>query len=288
MFDHIRAFHQPRTIKDAVRLLHKTGAKTCLVAGGTDLVLRAPRTVTALVDISRLGLSYIKREGKSVRIGATTTMAELEGSRVIRNLANGILSQAASNCGGVQTRNMATIGGNLANASPAADTATPLLALDAEVALRGVRGAKRVPLSQFFSGPHKSAAEGSLLTEIVISASRLRSAFSLQRLARSERDLAIVSVAAGIQVDRQNRCTWARIALGAVAAQPIRALQAESILAGQTVSRALLENAAEIAAQEIEPISDVRASAEYRREMSRVLVRRALEDCANRLECALC
>lgn len=287
MFDHIRAFHQPHTIKDAVRLLHKRGAETCLVAGGTDLVLRAPRSVTALVDISRLGLSYIRREGRAVRIGATTTMAELENSGIIQRLANGILAEAAANCGGLQNRNLATIGGNLANASPAADTATPLLALDAEVVLRGSRGAKRIPLAEFFCGPHKSAAQGSLLIEIVIPAGKPRTAWSLQRLARSERDLAIVNVAAGIQLDRQNRCAGSRIALGAVAAQPIRARAAEAVLAGQTISRGLLESAATAAAQEISPITDVRASAEYRTEMTRVLVRRALQQCAERLECAL-
>lgn len=287
MFDHIRVFHQPRTIKDAVRLLHKTGSEACLVAGATDLVLRAPRSVTALVDISHLGLSYIKRDGKAVRIGATTTMSALEHSAVIQRLGNGILAQAAANCGGVQTRNMATIGGNLANASPAADTATPLLALDAEVVMRGLRGQKRMPLSAFFSGPHKSAAEGFLLIEIVIPAGTPRTAWSLQRLARTERDLAIVSVAAAIQLNRQDRCTWARIALGAVAAQPMRAQTAESVLAGQVVHRELIETAAEAAAQEIEPLTDVRASAEYRRAMTRVLVRRALQECAGRLECAL-
>jgi probable selenate reductase FAD-binding subunit len=287
MFDHIRVFHQPRSIKDAVRLLHMTGSETCLVAGGTDLVLRAARSVTALVDISQLGLSYIKRDGRAVRIGATTTMAALEDSALIQRVANGILAQAASNCGGLQTRNMATIGGNLANASPAADTATPLLALDAEIVLRGLRGQKRVPLSEFFSGPHKSAAEGSLLIEVVIPAIKPRTAWSLQRLARSERDLAIVSVAAGIQVDRQNRCLSARIALGAVADQPMRALAGESILVGQTMTRDVIESAAQAATQEIHPISDVRASAEYRREMSRVLVRRVLQQCAERLECAL-
>lgn len=287
MFDQIRVFHQPRTVKDAVRLLHKSGTETCLVAGATDLVLRAPRSVTALVDISQLGLSYIKREGKAVRIGATTTMAALEESAVIRRLANGILAEAAANCGGIQTRNMATVGGNLANASPAADTATPLLALDAEVVMRGLRGGRRVPLSAFFSGRHKSAAEGSLLIEIVIPAGKPRTAWSLQRLARTERDLAIVSIAAGIQLDRQNRCTWARIALGAVAARPMRVPAAESILAGQVVNRESFERAAEAAAQEIEPLTDIRASAEYRRAMGRVLVRRALQQCAERLESAL-
>jgi len=287
MFDQVRVFHQPRTVKEAVGLLHNADAKTCVVAGATDLVLRAPRSVTALVDIGRLGLSYVKRDGGAVRIGATTTLAELQQSAIIRRLANGILAEAAACCGGIQTRNMASIGGNLANASPAADMAAPLLALDAAVMLQSLRGKHRVPLAEFFSGPHKTVAKRALVVEILIPAGKPRTAWSFQRLARTETDIAIVNVAAAIQIDRQNRCTCARIALGAVAPQPMRAARAEACLTRQAITRELIDGAAETAAGEARPISDLRASAEYRREMSRVLVRRALEECVNRLGRAL-
>ncbi len=287
MFDHIHSFYQPHTIPEALRLLQKDKAAACVVAGGTDLVLRAPRTVTALVDISRLGLSFIKRDGKAVRIGATTTMAELEQSAIIQRLANGILAEAARNCGGVQIRNLATVGGNLANGSPAADTATPLLALDAEVVLQSLRGKRAVSLTEFFCGPHQAGSSTALLVEIVIPAATPHSAWSLQRLARTERDLATVSVAAGLQLDARSRCTRARIALGAVAPQPTRALPAEAALVGQAVSAEAIENAAAAAARVVTPISDIRASAEYRREMSQVLVRRALQQCGARLGGAL-
>ena len=210
MFDHVQRFDQPQTIREAVRLLHAGEADTCLLAGGTDLVLRAPRTVTTLVDISRLGLDYIKRDGKKVRIGATTTMSAVEQSALLKALGNGILSEAAANCGGLQTRNLATLGGNLANGSPAADTAPPLLALDAEVVLQDLQGKRRVRLSEFFSGPHQTAASHSLLLEVVIPAVKPRTAFSLQRLARTERDLALVNVAVALQLDGRRRCTAAR------------------------------------------------------------------------------
>jgi len=287
VFDHIRAFYQPRTVSEAIRLLHKPGGRTCLVAGGTDLVLRAGRSITDLVDITRLRLDYIRGSGQGVGIGAATTLAELEQSPHLQRLANGILAKAAACCGTIQTRNVATIGGNLANASPAADTATPLLVLDARIALQGLRSRRQVRLAEFFRGPHATAANGSLLTEIVIPPCQPHTAWSFQRFARTEMDIAVVNVAAGLQLDRRGRCTWVRIALGAVAPQPIRTAKAEAVLADGILTKSRIERAADAAAQEVRPITDVRASAEYRTDLSRVLVRRALEECAQRLECAL-
>ncbi len=283
MFDHIRAYHRPRSIPEAVRLLQKGAGAACVLAGGTDLVLRAGRTVTTLVDISGLDLAYLKRDAQGMRIGAMTTMAALEQSSAVQHLAGGILARAAAACGNLQTRNVATIGGNLANASPAADAAVALLALDAEVVLLGLRRKRRLPLGKFFSGPHETAANGSLLTEIVIPPCMPHTAFSFQRLSRTESDIAIVNVAAGIQLDR-GRCAWARIALGAVAPLPLRSQTAEIVLSGNVISQELIEQAAEAAANEVRPISDLRASAEYRQEMSRVLVKRALQECAKNLE----
>ncbi len=287
MFDHVRAFHQPRSISEALRLLRRSGAQAFLLAGGTDLVLRAGRSVTDLIDITHLGLDYIKREGRDLRLGAATTLAELEQSSLVQPLANGILAKAAAACGTIQTRNLATLGGNLANASPAADTATPLLVLEAEVVLQGTRSKRRIPLAEFFRAPHESAASGSLLTEIVIPACKPRMAWSFQRFGRTEVDIALVNVAAGIQLNKAGRCTLARIALGAVAPQPMRALKAEAALEGKLLNGELVERAVECAVQEIRPITDVRASAEYRAELSRVLLGRALAECAQHLERAL-
>ena len=287
MFDHIQAFHQPRTVSEAIRLLHKPGRQACLIAGGTDLVLRAGRSVTDLVDITRLGLDYIRRSGQGVRIGATTTLAALEQSPHVQHLADGILAKAAAACGTIQTRNVATIGGNLTNSSPAADTAPPLLVLDANVVLQGLRTKRHVPLAEFFRGPHETVANGSLLTEIAIPPGRPHTAWSFQRFGRTEMDIAVVNVAVGLQLDRRRRCTWIRIALGAVAPRPMRAPKAEAVLANSIIDRRRIERAVDTAAQEIRPITDVRASAEYRTELSRVLFRRALEECAQHLESVL-
>lgn len=290
MFDHVEAFYRPSSVQEALRLLRGAGRGGRFVAGATDVAVQADRSIRVLVDITRLGLGYIRRKGNTWHIGATTTMAEIENSPAMQALANGILAKAAATCGSVQNRNMATVGGNLANASPAADTATPLLALDAVVVLAASRGRRRIRLSEFFLGPHKTVLNGALLTEIEIPAAPRgggRVGFSFQKLGRTEADISVVSVAAGLQVDRQGRCQWAHIALGAVAPRPLRARYAESLLLRRKLDNTLLDRACDEVAREVSPITDIRASAEYRREMSRVLARRALRECAARAGCPL-
>lgn len=252
------------------------------MAGGTDVAVQADPSIRYLVDVTRLGLSYVRRKGKNLVIGATTTMSELERSPVITALAGGMLSKAASTCGSVQNRNMATVGGNLANASPAADTATPLLVLEAQLVLAGSKGRRKVPLSDFFTGPCKTVLGGALLVEIIIPAPPRggHAGWSFQKLGRNEADISIVNAAAGLQLDAHGNCKWARLALGAVAPTPLRIKSAESLLAGQPLDAKLIERAAEEVARRVRPISDHRASGEYRREMSKVLARRALRDCA--------
>ena len=287
MFDHVQAFYHPSSVPEALRLLRTLGPGSRVVAGGTDLAVQAKRSTRYLIDITRLGLDYIRRQSGGWVVGATTTMAALEQSPKMRSLADGIVSQAASTCGSVQLRNMATVGGNLANASPAADTATPLLALDASVVVQAVRGKRVLPLSEFFSGPHRTALNGALLLEIRVPGPKPRSRWCFQKLGRTEADISVVNLAAGLQFDSAGRCAFARLALGAVAPTPMRAQAAETLLAGQKLSRALLQRVAESVMQAVQPISDIRASAEYRREMCGVLARRALMECAERAGCAL-
>ncbi len=289
MFDHVEAFYRPSSVQEALRLLRGAGRGGRFVAGSTDVAVQADRSIRVLVDITQLGLDYIRRKGNTWHIGATTTMAEIENSPAMQALANGILAKAAATCGSVQNRNMATVGGNLANASPTADTATPLLALDAVVVLAASRGRNRIRLSEFFLGPHKTVLNGALLTEIEIPASARggRIGFSFQKLGRTEADISVVSVAAGLQVDRQGRCQWAHIALGAVAPRPLRARYAESLLLRRKLDDTLLDRACDEVVRAVSPITDIRASAEYRREMSRVLARRALRECAARAVCPL-
>jgi carbon-monoxide dehydrogenase medium subunit len=284
MFDTVEAFYRPGTVREALRLLQNGKNRARFVAGGTDLVVEADRSTRILIDITRAGLSYIRRKGQACVIGATTTMATIENSPAIRALAGGILARAAATCGSVQIRNMATLGGNLANGSPAADTATPLLALDAEVVLADARGRRRIPLTEFYSGPRKTKT---LLVEVVIPVPPRGARWSFQKLGRTEDDISLVNAAAGLQLDSKGRAKWVRIALGAVAPTPIRAVNAEKLLLGRKVDRSTLAEVCDEVEREVRPITDVRASAEYRREMCRVLVGRALQECAAGTGCSL-
>jgi CO/xanthine dehydrogenase FAD-binding subunit len=290
MFDQLRAFHRPTTIAHALRVLRterRLGGRGAFVAGGTDVVVQGDRALRYLVDVTALPLRYIRRRGGGWAIGATSRMVDLERSPALRRFADGALAVAAGTCGSPQIRAMATIGGNLANASPACDTAPPLLALDASAVIAGHRGRRTIPLERFFKGVNRTALDGGLLIEILIPAPprswRGRAAWSFQKLGRLTSDIAVVNAAAGIALDGTGRCVWARIALGAVAPTPLRARRAEALLIGRVPEPAAIEEAAARAAAETRPVSDVRATAAYRREMSRVLVRHALEECARRL-----
>ena len=289
MFDHIESFYRPVTVREALLLLRKVGKRGRIVAGATDIVTQADRSTRFLVDITRLGLDYIRGNSRGCVLGATTTMAALEHSPIIRALAGGILAKAASTCGSIQNRNMATVGGNLANASPAADTAAVLLALDAEVVAASVRRKRRIALAEFYSGPHRTVLNGELLEEVVIPAlpGGGRLGWSFQKLGRTETDISLVNVAAGLQADAHGRIKWARIALGAVGPTPLRARNAESVLRGNTLNEDLLTRLGEAVMREVRPISDGRASAEYRREMTGVLTRRALRECAAQAGCKM-
>jgi CO/xanthine dehydrogenase FAD-binding subunit len=282
MFDQVDSFHRPRSIREALRLLRSGGSRARIVAGGTDVIVQADPSIRSLVDITKLGLTYIRRTEGVLAIGATTTMAGVEDSAAIRALAGGILAKAAAACGSIQVRNMATVGGNLVNGSPAADTAISLLAMDASVVLAGATSRRKVPLTRLFAGPGKTALDGALLVEIQVPvpARGGRWGWSFQKLGRTESDIAVVSVAAGLQVDAHGKCKSARIALGAVAPTPLRAKGAEQMLIGLKLTTELVALACEQVALEVSPISDVRAPAAYRRDMARVLTERALRDCA--------
>ena len=281
MFDHVQAFYQPSSVSEALKLIqtHK-GAR--VLAGATDIAPQAQRSTMCLIDVTRLGLDYIRRERGGYTIGACATMGTVENSSKMRALANGILPQALATCGSIQLRNLATLGGNLANASPAADSATPLLALDATVTLQSARGKKTMPLEKFFSGPHRTALDHALLIEIFIPDPKPRSGWSFQKLGRTETDISLVNAAAGLTLDKSGQVVGAQIALGAVGPVPMRAHAAESLLSGKRVDEGILTAVAERVRQTVKPISDHRASAEYRREMSAVLAVRALREAAER------
>lgn len=282
MFDRVEAFYRPESVPEALRLLERSKGHARVLAGGTDLVVEGPRSVRFLIDLTRAGLSYIRRRNSLCLIGATTTLAELEGSTVIHALAGGLLCRTAAACGSVQIRNLATMGGNLANGSPAADMSTALLALDASVVVANGKGRRKMHLAEYLAGSTEHGHGPSLLVEVAIPEppNGTRCGWSFQKFGRTEVDISLVSAAAGLQLDARGRVKWARLALGAVAPAPFRAFGVERILAGRELDHALLAAAGEEMMREVQPISDARASAEFRRELSRVVGGRALEECA--------
>ena len=255
------------------------GKKMQVLAGGTDLIpwLRGRvKDVDYLVDLAALGLDHIVFEPEQARIGALVTFAALGEHPDVRAKLPAV-AEAALHVGAVQTRNQATIGGNLCSAVPSLDGAPALLVLGATLRLQSQAGERLVPIEKFFLGPRRTVLQpGEILTEIIVP---LRDGFTASFLRMGRRKaltLSIVNVAAGLALDGQ-QISHARIALGAVAPTPLRAYKAEQFLAGQTLTAQLFAEAAEVAATEISPISDLRASADYRRKISVVLVRRALE-----------
>jgi aerobic carbon-monoxide dehydrogenase medium subunit len=271
-------YFEPTTLGEAAALLARYGRRAQPLAGGTDLLVELKeqlRRADCVVNIKRIpdidGLSYDARQG--LRIGALVTAREVELSQItLEKYAS--LVQATRELGSIQVRNRATIVGNVCRASPSADTLPPLIADGARVSIFGAKGTRELELEKFFSGPGKTVlAPDELVTGLVVPAPAPRTGkVYLKHGRRKAMELATVGVAVSL--------TWegdVRIVLGAVAPTPIRARQAEALLRGQRLSPELIERAAEAAERESRPISNVRASAEYRREMVKVLTRRALE-----------
>jgi carbon-monoxide dehydrogenase medium subunit len=246
------------------------------------MIVADRNSVKVLIDITHAGLSYIRCKPGALAIGATTKMAEIEDSAALRKFAGGILQRAAAACGSVSLRNLATVGGNLANASPAADMATPLLALEAVAVVAEAKGRRKLPLAGYLASSASARLTKSILVEVVVPEPPRdkRCGWSFQKLGRTALDISIVNVAAGIQLDAKNRVKWIRIALGAVAPITMRATAAENRLMGSVLDAQAIADAAAEVAGAVSPISDVRASADYRREMSAVLTARALKECA--------
>ncbi|MDR5694526.1 MAG: xanthine dehydrogenase family protein subunit M [Armatimonadota bacterium] len=276
----------PATVQEAVELLSHYGEDAKVIAGGTDLVVRIRDGLiqpAALVDIERIPeLSRISLEDSRLHIGATATIASILESIEVNHLAP-VVSEAARQMGAVQLRNRATIGGNLASAVPSADMAPPLLVLEATVSITGPSGEQTLPIDEFFTGPHQSALRpDEVLTSIEIPVQESGTGAAFVKFGkRSAQVIAVVNAAAWVRI-RKGRVEEARIALGAVAPTPIRARGAEVLLRGQEIRADLLEDAAQAAAMEARPITDFRGTLEFRRELCRVLVRRALEQAVQR------
>ena len=280
-------FYQPTTLQEASRLLREKGPGGRFLAGGTDLVIAMKEKgllPNYIVDLKRLpGISGIRENlDGSISLGALTTMYEMETSPLIKKKFH-FLAQSAAEVGSIQIRNRATIGGNMCNATPSADTAPALIALGARAKISGAAGERSISLEEFFNGPGQTVlSPDEILTEIFIP--RTPSGLVGEYIKFSPRemmDLAYVGVAVAYDFEPQKRtCAGVRIVLGAVAPTPIRAKRAEATVEGQVLNESLAENAGNIAAEEAKPISDVRSTADYRRAMVAAMTKRALLNAA--------
>ena len=277
--------YQPTTLQEASRLLKEKGPGGRFLAGGTDLVIAMKEKGLApeyIVDLKRLpGLSGIRKNSDgSITIGALTTMREIETSKLLREKYP-FLCQSAAEVGSIQIRNRATVGGNMSNATPSADVAPSLIALQAIAKVAGAGDERTVALEEFFLGPGRNAlSPDEILTGITIPPTSPRLVGDYIKFSpREMMDLAYVGVAVVYSLN-DKKCADVRIVLGAVAPTPIRAKKAEAALEGQILSDDLAANIGAIAAEEAKPISDVRSSADYRRAMVGAMTKRALLNAA--------
>jgi carbon-monoxide dehydrogenase medium subunit len=281
-------YFDPTSVGEAVQLLQQHNGRAKVLAGGTDLFLRMGRRVVlpdVVVDLKRItalaDLSYSDQEG--LRIGATVTHGAVVDHPAVRQ-RYGALATAANWVGSPQTRHRGTVVGNLCNASPAADTAPALLSYGAIVTMVGPDGQREVPLEAFFQGPGRTVlGPAEIVTALRLPAPPGQCGWGFARRTRTVIDIALVSTCAVVQADN-GVCGEVRLSLGAVGPTPLRATRAEAVLRGQRPSAALLAEASKVAAEEARPISDVRCSAAYRKDMVEVLSKRCLESALSMLQ----
>jgi carbon-monoxide dehydrogenase medium subunit len=271
-----------KDLEHAIALLGEHGARAKILAGGTDLLVELKHAVhnpEVIVDVSRLHeLKTIAVADDGLHIGALVTHSDIMNSPVIRDMFPALVA-AAHSIGAMQTRNLGTLGGNLVTCVPSMDSGPALIALDASVTVASTEGQRRMPLFELFVGPRKTSLKpGDLLVDIIIPKENLGKPAAFEKFGlRKGQALALVNVGASFWIDREKSVLVApRIALGAVAPTVMRAPKAEAFLDGCKISAEVMAEAGRIAAMEAKPISDFRASADYRRDLVAVLVKRAL------------
>jgi CO/xanthine dehydrogenase FAD-binding subunit len=273
-FDYVRA----KTVREATQLLGDYGERARILAGGTDLLVQmkmgrlTPEVLIGVTKVAELRGIFAEDD---LRLGAAVSFREIQASPIIRKEYTA-LHEAAGQVSHVQIRAMGTLGGNLCNASPAADSVPPLLVFDAQVKLAQPTSSRLIPLKDFFVGPGLTVVDRQeLLVEIRVPHLGENTGSAFLKIGRTHSDLAKVTVAVALQREhsRIRRCA---IALGAVAETPMRTGSAEAILIDQPFSQALIEEAGWAASQEIRPITDIRSTETYRRDVAKTLVADAL------------
>ena len=275
----------PQSVDEAIAALAQNGDDAKILAGGQSLIpamrfrLASP---TVLIDINRLTmLEYVREDSEHLAIGALTRENDLESAEVVQH-SYPLLHDAARVIADPLVRNRATVGGNIAHADPANDHPAVMLAFGAQVVARGPQGERVIPVDDLFVGLFEtSLAHDELLTEIRIPKPGVGSGGAYLKIERKVGDYAVAAVAIQLTLDG-GRCTAARLALTNVSSVPMRSQGAEQALIGQELTADVLEAAGRAAAAECDPSNDLRGTAEYKRDLVRVLVKRAVRKAAER------
>ena len=278
-------YERAESAEHAVQLLTQHGDEAKLIAGGHSLLplmkLRLARP-SVLVDIDRLSdLEYVREAGDRIEIGALTRIADVASNQLLAE-RNPLVAFAAGEVGDPQVRHRATIGGSLAHGDPASDLPTVILTLDAELVVRGPSDERTVPASGFFTSLFETAlGPDEVLTAVRVPAFAPRTGWSYLKFHRRALDWAIVGVAAVVE-RTDGQIGRAAIGLTNMGSTPLRAAGVEQALAGAQASDQAIAEAAQHAAEGTDPVSDTNASAEYRTELSKILVRRAVQEAVSR------
>ena len=274
------AYHRPRTISELKEHLSQAGAR--VLAGGTDIIPKMRQgkfSAPILIDTSGIdSLHFIEDLGNEVVLGALITHQEIADSPLLFNV-NPALTKAAESIGCVQTRSRGTLGGNIANASPAADTIPPLLTYDAAILLQSLAGERRLALEEFIKGPGETDLQiGEFIHSVIFSPLKGRWGSDFIKVGkRNGMAISVVNVSAAVVLDDEGLFKDVRIALGAVAPVVTRLRKSEEFLLGKKPAPAIYARAAEVCQEEINPISDIRSSEGYRLHSAGVILRRVLE-----------
>ncbi|MHB8072697.1 FAD binding domain-containing protein [Desulfosporosinus fructosivorans] len=268
-------YYEPTTIEECIQLLNEYGPDAKLLAGGTDLVVRLRsralkvKTVISLNSMPELGRFYKAEDG--MHIGAMARLGDISKSDLFTSVWQ-VVKKGAGNVSSMQVRNVATLGGNTCNASPSADTVPGLIVADAVVTIAGPQGERSVSVEKFFVGPGKTVLQrGELVTSFKLPNFQSGNGAVYKKYAiRGDTDIAIIGVGGRIQLDAKGVVVEARLALGAVAATPLRITDIEKMLIGNVINEEFAIEVAQAAANACNPITDQRATKEYRKEMVRV------------------
>ena len=279
----------PRTLAEAVALLNDKGDRARVLAGGTDIIVQARehrRDLDLLVDVKNIPevneLAYDPKKG--LRLGAAVPCYRIYEHAEIAKAYPGLID-AVSLVGGIQIQSRASVGGNLCNGSPAADTIPPLIVLKGTCVVAGPKGTRQVPVEKFCTAPGRTVLErGELLVRLELPPPKPHSgAHYLRFIPRNEMDIAVAGAAASVTLDdKKTRCVAARIALAAVAPTPLLVPDAGAALVDGAINESLINKAASLAQAAAKPISDMRGDADYRRHLVGVLVKRAIAGAVER------